>query len=171
MGSPFDFAATMERARRRFGAAPGLPSRSPRSDRGVARLPDGVLAIVTRAFSGQDRPRTRDLLAAIAAECRRRRLAPPSRATVYKWMDSVPCRRHRMGDLPAAVRATLFNLAPGSAVPAHQVVFCCFNHGDLAAMSFAAGMPWLALHQALRVPGFRGRSRGLLEAVARARGI
>jgi hypothetical protein len=51
------------------------------------------------------------------------------------------------------------------------VVFYCFNTGDLAAMSFAAGLPWLALYQALRMPGHRPMCHALLEAAARARGL
>ena len=171
MASPFDFAASLERARQRLGSGTTASTRARRSDRGVSRLDGRVQAQVARALSGQDRPRTRDLLARIDADCRARGLAPPSRALVYAWMDVLPCSRLRKRDLPAAVQATLFNLAPESAVPAHQIAFCCFNYGDTAAMSFAAGLPWLALHQALRLPGHRGRSRGLLQAVARARGI
>ena len=67
--------------------------------------------------------------------------------------------------------SALYNLAPESEVPAHQVAFYCFNYGDLAAASFAAGLPWLALYQAARLPGWRARSRGLLEATLRVRNI
>jgi hypothetical protein len=49
-------------------------------------------------------------------------------------------------------------------------VFYCLNYGSLAAMSFAAGLPWLDLHQARHLRGWRPRSRGLLDAVLRARG-
>ncbi len=113
----------------------------------------------------------REVLSRIEAACRRKGLQPPSRATVYKLRNTVPCPTLRKGDLPAAVQAALYNLEPESEVPAHQVAFCCFNYGDLEAMSFAAGLPWLALHQALRLPGYRERSRGPLEAVASARGL
>jgi len=113
----------------------------------------------------------REILSRIGEGCGMRRLEPPSRATVYKLMCTLPCPTLRAGDLPASVQAALYNMEPESEVPAHQVVFCCFNYGDLRAMSFAAGLPWLAVHQALRLPGYRKRSRGLVEAVALARGI
>ena len=86
-------------------------------------------------------------------------------------MDSLPCPTLRKGDLPRAVQDALYNFEADSEVPAHQVAFCCFNYGDLRAMGFAAGLPWLAIHQALRLPGYRARSRGPVEAVALARGI
>ena len=113
----------------------------------------------------------REALRQIASLCEREGLRPPSRATVYRAMETVPTPAYRVADLPPAVRDALYNLEPASVVPAHQVAFYCFNYGDLAAVSFAAGLPWLALHQALRLPGYRERSRGLAEAVAGARGI
>ncbi|MBI4880836.1 MAG: hypothetical protein HY812_14445 [Planctomycetes bacterium] len=76
-----------------------------------------------------------------------------------------------MADLPPSVVASLYNLGPQGDVPAHQVAFYCFNYGDLAAVSFASGLPWLALYQALRLPGHRNKSRALLEAVTCVRGI
>jgi len=113
----------------------------------------------------------RDLLADLERSCRKKGLEPPSRATIYRLMDTVPVSRYRVRDLPPAVRAALYNLAPDSEVPGHQVVFYCANYGDLRALSFAAGLPWLAVHQALRLPGHRPRSRGPLEAIARVRRI
>ena len=112
-----------------------------------------------------------ELLQRTAERCGEGGLGPPSRASVYKLLASVPTRTYRLRDLPPAVRDALYNLGPASEVPGHQVAFYCFNYGDLAAMSFAAGLPWLALYQALRLPGYRVRSRGLVEAVALARGI
>jgi len=112
-----------------------------------------------------------DALAEIERECRREGLRPPSRATVYKLLDTLPTATRRVSELPRPVREALFNLGSESEVPGHQLAFYCFNYGDLSALSFASGLPWLALHQALRLPGFRAKSRGLLEAVARARGI
>jgi len=84
---------------------------------------------------------------------------------------TVPGPTWRVGDLPPAVRAALYNLAPESRVPGHQLAFSCFNYGDGRALSFAAGLPWLALYQALRLPGYRPKSRGLIEAVAHVRRI
>jgi len=112
-----------------------------------------------------------EILERIGDGCRKRGLAPPSRATVYKLMARLPCSTRRVADLPVPVRAALYNLSAESEVPGHQVAFYCFNHGDARAVSFAAGLPWLAIYQALRLPGYRKKSRGLAEAVARARGI
>ena len=112
-----------------------------------------------------------ELLRRMAGSCRKGGLTPPSRATVYKLLGTLSTRTYRPGKLPPAVRDALYNQGPASEVPGHQVAFYCFNYGDLAAMSFAAGLPWLALYQALLLPGYRARSRGLLEAVAQARGL
>jgi len=110
-------------------------------------------------------------LAEIAKRCRREGVRPPSRATVYKLLDTLPTRSYRFRDLPPSVQDALYNLGPGSEVPGHQVAFYCFNYGDLAAVSWASGLPWLAIHQALNLPGWRARSRGLADAVARTRGL
>jgi hypothetical protein len=112
-----------------------------------------------------------EVLNRIGERCRLEGLKPPSRATVYKLLDTLPAPTYRFSDLPPAAQDALYNLGPESDVPGHQVAFYCFNYGDLAAVSFAAGLPWLALHQALRLPGYRASSRGLIEAVARVRGI
>lgn len=112
-----------------------------------------------------------EVLAQVGERCRRDGVETPSRATIYKLLKSLPTPTYGVSQLPPAVRHALYNLGPQSNVPAHQLAFYCFNYGDLAAVSFAAGLPWLAIHQALRLPGYRTRSRGLVEAVARARGI
>ncbi len=113
----------------------------------------------------------REILAGIEACCREKGLRPPSRATVYQWMATMPGPSFRVSDLPPAVQDALYNLVPESDVPAHQVAFHCFNYGNLAAVCFAAGLPWLAIHQARLLPGHRKKSRGLLDAVALVRGI
>jgi len=113
----------------------------------------------------------REILSRIREACRERGLDPPARATVYRLLDSLPGPSYRVGDLPAPVREALYNLVPDSVVPGRQVAFYCVNYGRLAAVCFAAGLPWLAIRQALRMRGHRRRSRGLLEAVARVRGI
>jgi hypothetical protein len=107
----------------------------------------------------------------VTKRCRKRGLQAPSRATVYKLMSRLPARTYRVGDLPAVVQKSLYNLRPESEVPGHQLAFCCFNYGDLEAVSFAAGLPWLSLYLAARMRGYTTKSRGLLEAVLRARGI
>ena len=111
------------------------------------------------------------MLERVAKRCRTEGLNPPSRATVYKLLGTLPTPAYRVAELPPAVRSALYNLEPESDVPGHQVVFYCFNHGDVSAVSFAAGLPWLALYQARRLPGYRAKSRGLLDAVTRVRGI
>ena len=113
----------------------------------------------------------RDLLADLAACCAEAGVRPPSRATVYHRMAVHPTPRLRFADLPVAVQATLYNLEPDQEVPAHQVAYHAFQYGDLGAIGYAAGLPWLALYQARRLRGWRPKSRGLLDAVMRTRGI
>lgn len=167
----FDLAGSVRRAEKRVGLPAREGARRPRSDRGRSRLDPRSLAAVADVFSAQDRPSMAEALAGIGRRCRRARVRPPSRATVYKLLDTLPTRSYRFRDLPPAVQDALYNLGPDSEVPGHQVAFYGFNYGDLAAVSYASGLPWLAIHQALRLPGWRARSRGLAEAVARARGI
>jgi len=169
--SVFNFSTSAEKARRRLGGSRRRSLRRPRSDRGRSRLPSPVLEVLREMLLGQERPRMRELLADLHKHCRERALAPPSRATVYKLMGELPCPKLRVGDLPAPVQHALYNFEPESEVPAHQVAFHCFNHGSLPAISFAASLPWLAIYQALRMHGYRARSRGLVLAVARVRGI
>ena len=107
-------------------------------------------------------------LVALAAQ---HRLRPPCRASVYNTLSKVPGHIYQVDDLSAHVRAALYNLAPTSRVPGHQLAFYCFNYGSLAAVSFAAGLPWIDLHQAGQLRGWRPRSRGLLRAAMRARGM
>lgn len=168
---PFDLSASLRRAQERVGSAPRLSARRTRSDRGRSRLDPGALAAVAEVLSGQDRPGMAAALEEIAARCRRQRVKPPSRATVYNLLDALPTRTYRVRDLPRPVREALYNLDADSDVPGHQLAFYAFNYGDLAAVSFASGLPWLALRQALRLSGWRERSRGLAEAVARSRGV
>jgi hypothetical protein len=164
--SAFDLDRSLERARKRLGSSPRR-----RSDRGVTRLDPAVLDCVQDVLGGQERPPMPVVLESIEKQCRRKGLKPPSRATVYKLMRTLPGRIYHMKELPPSVQSALYNLDHGSRVPGHQVAFYCFNHGDVRAMSFAAGMPWLALYQALRMQGYHARSRGLVEAAARARRI
>jgi hypothetical protein len=168
--SAFDLDSSLDKARRRLHGRPPT-GRRPRSDRGRLRIDQRVLSVVEEAAGGYDRPAMAEMRQRVAEGCRRQELAPPSRATLYKLLARTPTRTYRLGDLPPAVRNALYNLEPESDVPAHQVAFYCFNYGDLRAISFAAGLPWLALYQARRLPGFRAKSRGLLDAVATARGL
>ena len=113
----------------------------------------------------------RTILAELADYCAERGLRMPARATIYEAMARTPTASHAVAELPPAAREALYNLSPSSRVPGHQLAFYCLNYGGLEAASFAAGLPWLALYQAARLPGWRRRSRGLLDAIRRARGI
>lgn len=167
----FDLASSFGRAEQRLGATRRTSKRRVRSDRGLSRLDPGVLELVRRVFSTQERPGMAAALAAVAERCRKAGLRPPSRATVYKLLETLPSGRWRVSALPRPVQEALYNLDAASYVPGHQLAFYCFCYGGLAAVSFASGLPWLALYQALRLPGFRPKARGLLEAAAEARGI
>ena len=167
----FDLAESLRRAEQRVGSPTRSPARRPRADRGRPRIDARALVAVAEVFSAFDRPGMAEALAEIAKRCRRERVRPPSRATVYKLLDTLPTRSYSFRDLPPPVQDALYNLGPGSEVPGHQVAFHCFNYGDTAAMSYASGLPWLAIRQALNLPGWRARSRGLAEAVAQTRGV
>jgi hypothetical protein len=118
-----------------------------------------------------DRPPASELLEGLRRAAERAGLRAPSRATLYNLLPVLPTRRRLRGELPPAVREALYNFDDQSAVPEAQIAFYCFNYGDGRAFSWAAGLPWLALYQAARMRGWRPKSRGLLEAVLRARGI
>ena len=171
--SIFNIRESQDRAIQRLNAKsiPKTSGRRRRSDRGASRLDRRVLAWLTEEYDGYDRPVMSAVLARVAERCRIAGIAPPSRATAYKLMAVLPTPAYRVDQLPVAVRNALYNLTPESNVPAHQVAFYCFNYGDLAAISFASGLPWRALYQARRLPGHRDKSRGLLDAVAQARGF
>ena len=168
--SAFDLTEAAARAERRLRGE-RIGRRRPRSDRGRQRIDPRVIEIVREATCGYDRPAFTELLTAVSHRCRQIGLRPPSRATLYKLLPSLPTPVYRVADLPPAARHALYNLGDDSEVAAHQLAFYCFNYGDSAAMSFASGLPWLSLYQAIRMRGHRDRSRGLLQAVAHARGI
>lgn len=146
-------------------------SRRPRSDRGRSRVDGRILSWLSEELSGHDRPKIAQVLVRLAARCQKAGLGTPSRATVYKRLETLPTPVYLFDALPAPVREALYNQGPSGRVPGHQVAFYCFNYGNAAAMSFAAGLPWLCLYQALRMPGYRTKSRGLIEAVALVRGV
>src|SRR5207244_4412308 len=98
-------------------------------------------------------------------------LNAPSRTALYRLLDRMEGHTYELAALPQDVRATLHNVDPGSRIPGSQVAFHCFNYGSTRALSFAAGLPWLDLLQARRKRGWRAKSRGVLDAVCRARGI
>ncbi len=113
----------------------------------------------------------RELLRELATVCEEEGCPMPARATVYAFISNAPTPSYRWSDLPPSVRATLHNVDPAARVPGPQLVQRAFNAGDVAAISFAASLPWLCLYQAREVPGFRPKSLALLRAVMRTRGI
>ena len=169
MMTVFDLRGSLQRARHRLGDDP--PSRRPRSDRGVSRLEAPVRDRLEELLLGQERPPVREIQAALEEYCGASGLRTPARATIYEAMARTIPRSYDIARLPAAARTTLYNLDPEGWVPGHQLAFHCLNYGGLAAASFAAGMPWLALYQAARLPGWRRRSRGVLDAILHVRGI
>jgi len=130
-----------------------------------------VLAKLEELLQGQERPPVRSILEHLRRHCEAHGLRTPARATVYQVMARTTPRRYAIAGLPAVARDALYNLDGTQEVPGHQLAFYCLNYGRLGAVSFAAGLPWLALYQAARLPGWRPRSRGLLEAIRRARRI
>ena len=91
------------------------------------------------------------------------------RASLYNALNHIEGHAYAIADLPAPVADALYNLAPAGDVPGRQLAFHCFNYGSVPAISYAASLPWLDLYQAMRVRGWRPRSRGLLTGVMRAR--
>lgn len=103
------------------------------------------------------------------AEARMRR----AEATLPSGEASNPECRMCIRDLPAELKATLFNLdleGEDATVPADVLAFYAFNHGSSRALSFASGLPLAALRQAEQRSGWRPKSRALLRAVLRYRG-
>ena len=164
----FDLQRSMERAEIRFGES---RVRRLRQDRGHRRLAPELLDEIQRELSGHERPAMPELMRRLEAFARARGLRPPSRATIYQLMSTLPAGTYSIADLPAGVRETLYNLDESRSVPGHQLAFHCFNYGGVDALSFAAGLPWLALYQAARLRGWRARSRGLLDAVLAVRKV
>ena len=52
-----------------------------------------------------------------------------------------------------------------------HIAFYAFNYGSPRALSFAAGLPWLCLVRAAGRRGWRPKSRALLRAVMKYRGL
>jgi Mu DNA binding, I gamma subdomain len=153
-------------ARKRLAA---VSSRRRRSDAGRSRMRPELLAELRGLVLATDRPSMTAIHRRLTAFASERGWRPPARATLYAALSTLEGSRYEIDRLPPSVQAALYNLAPGAVVPGHQLAFYCFNYGSLAAMSFAAGLPWLDLYQAGRSRGWRARSRGLLQATLRAR--
>jgi len=142
-----------------------------RADAGSMRLPAAVAERLQQLLGGQERPRARQVEADVRAFCEGRGLRSPARATIYRFMAQGPSHDYRARELPAHVRAALYNLDDDAVVPGHQLVFYAFNYGDTRAMCYAAALPWLDLYQAARMRGWRAKSIGPLRAVMRRRKI
>ncbi len=112
-----------------------------------------------------------ELLAELGSFSTSRGLRPPSRAALYRLLDRMAGHSYDVPSLPQDVRNTLHNVEPTAQIPGAQLAFHCFNYGNGRALSYAAGLPWLDLYQARKKRGWRPKSRGVLEAVCRARRI
>jgi hypothetical protein len=167
----FNIKESLEKAKQRTKKRSGSVGRRPRRDRGTSRVDPAIIEQLSHLTSGQERPAMQEMLRELAEWCGRKGHKTPSRATVYHLLTRLPGRSYDFDSLPKSVQAALYNFSSGSRVPGHQLAFYCFNYGDLTDLSFAAGLPWLALYQAVRLPGYRRKSRGLAEAAARARGL
>lgn len=166
----FDLRGSLERAQARLEDR-SPKARRPRSDRGRSRLDPAVVSWIEQRFQGRERPPMRWVRRELDAFCLQRGVRPPARTTLYQLMKTLPSRSRVAADLPPAVRETLYNLSQDSSVPGHQLAFHCLNYGGLSAVSYAAGLPWLALYQASLMRGWRPKSRGLLDAILEVRGI
>lgn len=113
----------------------------------------------------------RELVEAMAKHCRRHRVAPPARATLYASLSRSPAAFFPMRSLPTSVRRALHNLGDDAVVPGDQVAFAAFNRGDTQALCWASSLPWYCLRQASMIAGFRPKSLALLVAVMKYRGI
>ena len=118
-----------------------------------------------------EQPAMSVLMAEMAVHCRRHRLPPPARATLYASLSRAPVASFPMRSLPESVRRALHNLGDDAVVPGDQVAFAAFNRGDTSALSWASGLPWPCLRHAALVSGFRPKSLALLLAVMRWRSI
>ena len=154
--SIFDLASSIERATQRLGR-----SARKRADAGRSRLPARVDRKLRELLSGHERPRIRDVQRELVALCRRLGISSPS---IYNAIERCPAPRYVAGELPEAVRTVLHNVDRDGEIPGAQVAFAAFNYGDPGVVSWASGMPWLALHHAARMRGWRPRSLGLLRA-------
>jgi hypothetical protein len=125
---------------------------------------------VRTAALGMHRPSMTVLGRDVSALCAATGSRPPSRASLYNALEALDGSSYDIASLPRHVVEVLYNLGPEGTVPGRQLAFYCFNYGTVAAMCYAAGLPWLDLYQAGRLRGWRPRSRGLLKAVMRVRG-
>jgi hypothetical protein len=164
----FDLNESQRLAEERLARA---SKRRRRSDAGRPRLHPVILEEMRSLLLGFERPSMSATGSELARRAARHGLRAPSRASLYNAPARTPGHVYETSLLPAQVREVLYNLPEDGQIPGHQLVFYCFNYGPLSAVSYAAGLPWLDLFQASKLRGWRPRSRGLLAAVMRVRGI
>lgn len=142
-----------------------------RADAGQSRLQPAVAARLDSLLSGRIRPSIALIRKALGAFCAERSLPTPSRSALYAAIERLAPPVYDAVRLPQSVRATLYNLDGTARVPGDQLVFHAFNYGDVSAISFASGLPWICLYAAHRLRGWRPKSRSLLESVLARRGM
>jgi len=167
----FNFTKSVNQLKKRMNTNQAESGRKRRSDQGRMRMNRDVEVYLKNLLLGHERPSMKSVLKKLSDHCARRSIARPSRATVYKFMARTKGHESELSSLRAYMQAAMYNLTTDSRVPGHQLAFYCFNYGNLKALSFASGLPWLDLYQAARMRGFRPASRGLLDAVMRTRKI
>ena len=111
------------------------------------------------------------IMSSLRTHCQAHNSACPSRGSVYNFCKYLSPPSYEIESLPKALRATLYNLGEDAVIPGAQLVYYAFHYGSTAALCQASALPWIDLYQASLRPAWRPRSRGLLEAVMRARGI
>lgn len=188
--SVFDLGESLRNAQRRFGGtSPDARSKrlgqTPprgRADRGHARIDPRVERQLQGLLQGREKPSMASLGRELQQLSKRLGVAPPARGTLYNAVARAKPPTYATRELPRAVREALYNSSAAEAsggessvaathVPGDQIVFYCFNYGDVRAISYGAGMPWLCLVHAAVRRGFRPKSLSLLRAVMAVRGI
>lgn len=168
--SALDLPASIARAEHRLGKS----HRQARSDKGRPRTPPGVEARLHELLLQPDKLSMGDVERELRAYCVEHGVRPLARASLYNALDRVPLPVRAWSSLPRAVQQSLYNLgeqSDGADIPCDQIVFYAFNYGSTVAISFASGLSWLCLHRAARRPGWRPKSRALLAAIMKYRGI
>jgi len=126
------------------------------------------LAVLLRVH---DRPSITAIQTRLKSRARTLRVRAPSRASIYNFIPRCPPHQYAIAGLPESVRASLYNLGPTGRISGPHVVFYVFQYGELRAITFASGLPWIDLYLADRMRGWRTHSHGLLRAVLRHRNI
>ena len=164
----FDLKTSLKNAALRFSRT---SERQRRSDAGKSRLDPSMQRELADLLRAHDRPSISAIVARLNSRARALRVRVPSRASIYNFMPRCPPHHYAIGGLPDAVCASLYNLGPSGRISGPHVVFYAFQHGELRAISFASGLPWIDLYLADRMRGWRTHSQGLLRAVLKYRGI